>query len=71
MANMNLLKSKMTLLGDTNFVGCIADVLNISRSTASKKLNGLSPFTDTEITLLTKKYGLSGEDLKEIFVGAD
>lgn len=71
MANMNLLKSKMTLLGDTNFVSCIAELLNISRSTASKKLSGLSPFTDVEIAILTKKYGLSGEDLKEIFVGAD
>jgi hypothetical protein len=71
MANMNLLKSKMTLFGDMNFVQCLADLLNISRSTASKKLNGLSPFTDVEITVLTKRYGLSGEDIKEIFVGAD
>lgn len=71
MANMNLLKSKMALLGDTNYVQCIADLLDISRTTASKKLKGLSPFTDTEMTILTKKYGLSGEELKEIFVGAD
>ena len=71
MANMNLLKSKMTLLGDTNYVQCIADLLDISRTTASKKLKGLSPFNDVEITILTKRYGLSGEDLKEIFVGAD
>lgn len=71
MANMNLLKSKMALLGDTNYVQCIADLLDISRTTASKKMKGLSPFTDTEIAILTKKYGLSGEDLKEIFVGAE
>lgn len=68
MANMNLLKSKMTLLGDINYVQCVADLFDISRTTASKKLNGLSPFTDKEITILTKKYGLSGEDIKEIFV---
>lgn len=71
MANMNLLKSKMILFGDMNFVQCLSDLFDISRSTASKKLNGLSPFTDVEITILTKKYGLSGEDIKEIFVGAD
>lgn len=71
MANMNLLKSKMTLLGDTNFVQCMADALGISRGTASKKLSGSSSFTDIEISILTKKYGLSGEELKEIFVEAD
>ena len=71
MANVNLLKSKMALLGDTNFVQSIADTLGISRTTASKKLNGISPFTDIEITMLTKKYGLTGEDLKEIFIGVE
>lgn len=71
MININLLKSKMALLGDTNFVQSIADTLNISRTTASKKLSGSSPFTNIEIAVLTKKYGLSGDEIKEIFAGAD
>lgn len=71
MTDVNLLKSKMALFGDTNFVGCLAEILHISRTTASKKLNGNLSFTQPEITILTKKYGLSGDEIKNIFVGAE
>ena len=71
MTNTNLLKSKMVAIGDENYVQCLADLLNISRTTASKKLNGLLQFTQQEIALIVLKYGLSDEEIKKIFVGAD
>lgn len=69
MTNANLLRSKMALLGDTEFIKCLADVLEISRTTASRKLNDDLPFSQSEIAILTKRYGLSAEEIKEIFVG--
>lgn len=69
MPNINLLKSKMILAGDESFIQCIANLLGISRTTASKKVNGEVPFTDIEIAAITKKYNLSAEDIKSIFIG--
>lgn len=69
--NINLLKAKMVMYGDTDCVNKLAELLEISRTTASGKLNGKIPFNQRDIVLFTKKYGLSGEDIKEIFVGAD
>ena len=71
MTNTNLLKSKMVAVGDDNYVQCLADLLHISRTTASKKLYGEKDFTQSEITILTVKYRLSAEDIKNIFVGAE
>lgn len=66
--NVNLLKAKMVMLGDTDCVNKLATLLNVSRTTASKKLNGDTSFTQPEIALITMKYGLSAEEIKEIFV---
>lgn len=71
MTDTNLLTSKMASLGDRNFVKCLSDLLCISRQAASEKLNGLSPFKQSEIVLITKHYGLTGDEVKKIFVGAD
>lgn len=71
MTNTNLLKSKMAAFGDDNFVTRLADLLQISRQCASDKLNSKSNFTQSEIILITKKYGLTGEEIKNIFVGVD
>ena len=71
MTNTNLLKSKMIAAGDENFVQCLSDVLGCSRTTASKKLNGELPFSQTEITKLAKRYSFSGDDIKNIFIGDD
>lgn len=68
MTNVNLLKSKMVAFGDTDCVNKLAALLDVSRTTASKKLNGETSFTQPEIALITVKYGLSAEDIKEIFV---
>lgn len=71
MTNTNLLKSKMAQFGDTNFVKSLANILDISRTTASKKLNGQADFSSSEILILAKRYNLSADDIKNIFVGAE
>lgn len=71
MTNVNLLKAKMVMYGDTDCVNKLADLLNVSRTTASGKLNGKIPFNQKDIVLFTMKYGLSGEEIKDIFVGAE
>lgn len=69
--NTNLLKSKMIASGDENFVQVLADLLVCSRTTASKKLNGLLQFTQGEISILADRYNLSAEEIKQIFIGVD
>ena len=68
MTNVNLLKSKMVATGDTDYINKLAILLDVSRTTASKKLNGEKSFTQQEIALIAAKYNLSAEDIKEIFV---
>lgn len=69
MTDTNLLKSKMVVVGHGNFVQCLADLLGCSRTTASKKLNGEQPFSQPEIALIAKRYHLTANDIKDIFVG--
>lgn len=71
MTNTNLLKSKMVVVGDEDFVKCIADLLICSRTTASKKLSGELEFTQGEIAILADRYNLSAEEIKSIFIGDD
>ena len=68
MTNTNLLKSKMIAIGDENFVQCLADILNCSRTTASGKLCGKISFTQDEIAAVTKHYNLTGDDVVSIFI---
>lgn len=68
MTNVNLLKSKMAAFGDTEFVSSLAATLNVSRTTASRKLSGDKAFSQSEIVVIAQKYGLSAEEIKEIFV---
>ena len=68
MTNVNLLKSKMVAAGDTDYINKLATLLDVSRTTASKKLNGEKSFTQQEIAVIAAKYNLSAEDIKEIFV---
>lgn len=68
MTNVNLLKSKMVAFGDTDYVNKLAALLDVSRTTASRKLNGEKPFSQTEIVLITRRYALTAEEIKEIFV---
>lgn len=71
MTNINLLKSKMAAAGYTNFTSDLMKILNISWTAASQKINNRSNFTQREITLLTTILNLTGDDVKEIFTGAE
>ncbi len=66
--NANILKSKMVLKGIENYVQAIADLLGISRTTASKKLNGETAFSDNEMKLIKAEYDLNSEDIVRIFL---
>lgn len=68
MTNTNLLKARMVEYGDADCVAKLMELLNISRTTASGKLNGKIPFDQNEIALIVIKYGLSDEDIRKIFV---
>ena len=69
MTNINLLKSVMARAGDIVFVECLAKILNISRATASKKLNGKADFLQSEISIIAERYNLTADEIKKIFVG--
>ena len=58
----------MVATGDTDYINKLATLLDVSRTTASKKLNGEKSFTQQEIAVIAAKYNLSAEDIKEIFV---
>ena len=66
--NSNLLKSKMVLKGTENFVQAIADLLGISRTTASKKLAGEISFSDNEMKLIKATYDLTAEEVVKVFL---
>lgn len=65
--NKNLLESKMKLFGDTG--GSLAKALGISRSTFSTKLNESNgaEFTQGEIGIIKRRYGLSAKEIDIIF----
>lgn len=65
MTNTKLLKVKMILNNDT--VSGLSKDLGIARTNASLKINGSRSFKQSEIAIITKKYNLTGEEVKEIF----
>lgn len=67
MAKTNLLKAKMAAAGDDTFIKTVAEILEITPGTASRKLAGTSSFKDQEIKKLAEKYGLTPEEIQEIF----
>lgn len=69
--NVKMLKSKMVLAGDEDFVDAIASLLNVSRQTASAKLNGEREFSQKEIALISKHYNLNDEEIRKIFIEGD
>ena len=68
MTNTNLLKARMVERGDTDCIAKLAELLGVSRTTASNKMNGKTPFNQTEIALISEEYILSDEDIRKIFV---
>ena len=71
MTNTNLLKARMVEHGDNDYISKLAALLNISRTTASNKLNNNTQFNQEEIALVAQKYNLSAEEIKNIFIGGD
>lgn len=67
--NVKILKSKMVLAGDEDFVTNVAEVIHKSRQTAGSKLSGKVEFTLSEIALISKHYGFTGEELKNFVEG--
>lgn len=68
MTNTNLLKSKMVALGDNACVDALANLLHISRATASNKLNNKIPFTQEEIIEIVCKYKITANEIPAIFL---
>lgn len=60
----NLIKKKMIDCGRDDFVSYLAEILDISKTAAGKKLNGETRFNEKEIAVLTKKLGFTAEELK-------
>ena len=65
--NVKLLKSKMVEYGDEFYVKTLMVLLNISRTTASRKLKAKIPFSQSEIMKLKIRYGFSSEEIDKIF----
>lgn len=71
MTNINLLKSKMAAAGYTTFTQDLMIMLGVSWTTASQKLNHKGNFSQKEITILIDRLGLTGDEVKEIFMSGD
>lgn len=68
MTNTKFLKKKLIDAGYDNFVKALSDILNISRQTASRKLNGEVDFDQSELSILVQKLDISSDELKDNFI---
>lgn len=64
----NLIKKKMIDVGRDDFVNYLAEILGISKQSASGKLNGNTKLTEKDISVLTLKLGITGEELRNAMV---
>lgn len=69
--NVKLLKMKMVEAGDEDFSKSLASILEVTRQTASAKLNGESELTQSEIARISNHYHFSDEEIRKIFVEGD
>ena len=63
MTNTKFLKKKLIDAGIDNFIKGLSDILNISRPTASRKLNGETDFTQSELAVLAERLNISAEEI--------
>ena len=61
----------MVLYGDEDFVNTLALILNVSRQTAASRLNGTTEFSQSEIAIIAKRYELTDEEIRKIFIEGD
>lgn len=65
---MNIKELKVEMIRHDDRGGDLARALGISRQTLSRKFNSdKADFTQSEISIIQKRYNLSGERIKEIF----
>lgn len=64
----NLIKHKMLDLNREDFITFLSELLDCSRQTASNKMNGITKFTEPEISILTLKLKITAEELKNAIV---
>ena len=63
--DINLLRSKMALHGDTQ--STLAEALNIAPQTLCIKLSQEYDFKQSEISIIAKRYNLTSDEIKQIF----
>lgn len=63
-----LIKKKMIDAGRDDFVNYLSELLGCSKQSASGKLNGNTRFTEEDISILTLKLGITGEELRNAMV---
>lgn len=63
---IRLFRSKMSLYGDDT-LDSLAEYLTIARQTLSRKINGESDFTQTEMSMIKVRYQLNDEEFSQIF----
>lgn len=64
--NTNKLRAQMALHGDTG--NTLADALGLSKQRFSQKLNEKNAeFTQSEIMKIKERYGLTADEVDEIF----
>lgn len=68
MANERLLKATLVAAGSHAFIGDLAETLECTRATASRKASGKRGFLDWEIARIAKRYNLSAEQVFAIFI---
>lgn len=61
-----LFRSKMSLYGDDT-LDTLAEYLGVVRQTLSRKINGETDFTQTEMSLIKIRYNLTNEEFAQLF----
>lgn len=63
--DVNLLKSKMALKGDT--LNELANALNITRNALYCKMSQIYEFKQGEISIIADRYELTNDEIRKIF----
>ena len=68
MVNTKLLRAAFAAAGSHAFIGDLAETLEVTRATASRKASGQRGFLDWEIARIAKRYKLNPEQIFDIFL---
>lgn len=67
---IKLIKKKMIDAGRNDFTTYLSQILSISKTAASKKLNGHNRFSLKDIATIDKELNFTQEEINEIVKGA-